>query len=600
MRTATYSADHDAARRRRSDRASCARPRTACCTCTAAGRASSTAWPTSSGRTAARSSTGAAAESVEHDEPGARRPPRRRHGRWPRRAAVVAVNDPRRAAGLLRRRRRGAVVGAVAARRVPVRMAHLDVALRPLPTAPLPEPARHRRAGLRHRAELRRRRCPAGGGGRSTSPATCDPARSTATTGRCSKPCSTSTSPAGATTSSTPATCRARWCAATTPGPRRAAPSARRPGRRRRRRRPGDRRRLGRTRRHARRTRRSVAANGPRGSPQRRCWNRCQRAPLPDDRRRRRLRGGPTTLVGLAYRMLGQPRRGRGHRRRRRRAVERADRSDVRQPEAWLVTATTRRALDVLRSARLQRVDYPGEWLPEPIATDGDPSIDVERRETLTMGFLRAARTADTARAGRVRAPRRARLSLRARRGRRRSLAGRMPAGRAPGATPRQRAGSTDDRRTPARPGGGRLGSSPSGSEAPSTRCSPRWRRTSSSRATAAGSSTPACARCAGASAPPRYLANLAARVGDDPLVVLCELNGEPGLVLHGDTGWVAMTAEIIDHRVAVLRMVVSPPKLERLIASLGAQAGGRPGPWDGPGHFRHRRGRPAATPTAF
>ena len=52
------------------------------------------------------------------------------------------------------------------------------------------------------------------------------------------------------------------------------------------------------------------------------------------------------------------------------------------------------------------------------------------------------------------------------------------------------------------------------------------------------------------------------------------------------------MTAEIIGDRVAALRMVVSPPKLERLIASLGARAGGRPGPWDGPGHFRHRRGR--------
>ena len=27
-------------------------------------------------------------------------------------------------------------------------------------------------------------------------------------------------------------------------------------------------------------------------------------------------------------------------------------------------------------------------WLPEPIATDGEPEMDVERRETLTMGFL--------------------------------------------------------------------------------------------------------------------------------------------------------------------------------------------------------------------
>ena len=35
------------------------------------------------------------------------------------------------------------------------------------------------------------------------------------------------------------------------------------------------------------------------------------------------------------------------------------DRDAVRVPEAWLVTATTRRALDVLRSARLQREQLP-------------------------------------------------------------------------------------------------------------------------------------------------------------------------------------------------------------------------------------------------
>ena len=36
------------------------------------------------------------------------------------------------------------------------------------------------------------------------------------------------------------------------------------------------------------------------------------------------------------------------------------DRDEVRIPEAWLVTATTRRSLDVLRSARLQRESYHG------------------------------------------------------------------------------------------------------------------------------------------------------------------------------------------------------------------------------------------------
>jgi RNA polymerase sigma-70 factor (ECF subfamily) len=93
-------------------------------------------------------------------------------------------------------------------------------------------------------------------------------------------------------------------------------------------------------------------------------------------------------LLGIAYRMLGSRAEAEdvvGD------VAERwtaADRTAIREPQAWLVTVTSRRALDVLRSARVQREEYPGIWLPEPIATDGDPEIDVERRETLTMGFL--------------------------------------------------------------------------------------------------------------------------------------------------------------------------------------------------------------------
>lgn len=38
--------------------------------------------------------------------------------------------------------------------------------------------------------------------------------------------------------------------------------------------------------------------------------------------------------------------------------------------EAWLVTATTRLAIDRLRAAKVQREQYPGIWLPEPILQD--------------------------------------------------------------------------------------------------------------------------------------------------------------------------------------------------------------------------------------
>ena len=45
-----------------------------------------------------------------------------------------------------------------------------------------------------------------------------------------------------------------------------------------------------------------------------------------------------------------------------------ADQRDpVADVEAWAVVAVSRRALDVLRSARVQREAYVGPWLPEPL-----------------------------------------------------------------------------------------------------------------------------------------------------------------------------------------------------------------------------------------
>src|SRR3546814_12502580 len=38
--------------------------------------------------------------------------------------------------------------------------------------------------------------------------------------------------------------------------------------------------------------------------------------------------------------------------------------------EAWLVTVTTRLAIDRLRVAKLQREHYVGTWLPEPPCSD--------------------------------------------------------------------------------------------------------------------------------------------------------------------------------------------------------------------------------------
>ncbi len=66
----------------------------------------------------------------------------------------------------------------------------------------------------------------------------------------------------------------------------------------------------------------------------------------------------------------------------------------LRNPEAFLVTVTTRLAIDRLRSARVRRETYVGPWLPEPVVTDpaqaGDPSAIVAEAEQLSLALLTA------------------------------------------------------------------------------------------------------------------------------------------------------------------------------------------------------------------
>ena len=47
-----------------------------------------------------------------------------------------------------------------------------------------------------------------------------------------------------------------------------------------------------------------------------------------------------------------------------------ADRTAVREPEAFLRRTVTRLCLDHLKSARHQRETYVGPWLPEPIVEE--------------------------------------------------------------------------------------------------------------------------------------------------------------------------------------------------------------------------------------
>jgi RNA polymerase sigma-70 factor (TIGR02957 family) len=62
----------------------------------------------------------------------------------------------------------------------------------------------------------------------------------------------------------------------------------------------------------------------------------------------------------------------------------------IASPHAFVATVTTRMAINELRSARVRRERYVGEWLPEPIITDGrdDPARHAETADSLSLAML--------------------------------------------------------------------------------------------------------------------------------------------------------------------------------------------------------------------
>ena len=62
----------------------------------------------------------------------------------------------------------------------------------------------------------------------------------------------------------------------------------------------------------------------------------------------------------------------------------------ISSPRAFVATITTRLAINELHSARARRERYVGEWLPEPIVTDGrdDPAGHAEMADSLSVALL--------------------------------------------------------------------------------------------------------------------------------------------------------------------------------------------------------------------
>jgi RNA polymerase sigma-70 factor (ECF subfamily) len=95
---------------------------------------------------------------------------------------------------------------------------------------------------------------------------------------------------------------------------------------------------------------------------------------------------------GIAYRMLGSVSEAedvvqeallRVHK-----ALEAGE--EIASPRAFVATVTTRLAINEFRSARVRRERYVGEWLPEPIITDGrdDPAGHAETADSLSLAML--------------------------------------------------------------------------------------------------------------------------------------------------------------------------------------------------------------------
>lgn len=95
-------------------------------------------------------------------------------------------------------------------------------------------------------------------------------------------------------------------------------------------------------------------------------------------------------LFGIAYRMLGRVSEAEDAVQEVWLRWQKQAAADIASPKAWLVSATTRLCIDQLRSARRQREEYYGVWLPEPLlpATEIDPGDSAALADSLTMAFM--------------------------------------------------------------------------------------------------------------------------------------------------------------------------------------------------------------------
>ena len=95
-------------------------------------------------------------------------------------------------------------------------------------------------------------------------------------------------------------------------------------------------------------------------------------------------------LQGIAYRMLGSSAEAEDIVQDAWLRWHAADTTGLDSTEAWLVSVTTRLAIDRLRTAKVQRAHYVGTWLPEPLMQESplSPEQLLERADDVSVAFM--------------------------------------------------------------------------------------------------------------------------------------------------------------------------------------------------------------------
>jgi RNA polymerase sigma-70 factor, ECF subfamily len=91
-------------------------------------------------------------------------------------------------------------------------------------------------------------------------------------------------------------------------------------------------------------------------------------------------------LFSIAYRMLGSASEAEDVVQDAWLRARQDEHADIRSPRAYLTTIVTRLCIDHLRSAERTRMEYPGPWLPEPLAEPNQESAELA--SSLTTAFL--------------------------------------------------------------------------------------------------------------------------------------------------------------------------------------------------------------------